>query len=104
MAQSKTEVTFMAHLTPLLPAGGDTSELEAAAQALAELSPEDRDLLAAVQESPYCLTTPGAVPGVSRKHRVFYPRTQHQQGGGRGLALSGAAFGRPSAPGTAGRH
>ena len=54
---SKTEPNFMEHLKPLLPAGGDTSELEAAAQALAGLSPEDRDLLAAVQESPYRLTT-----------------------------------------------
>ena len=47
----------MEHLKPLLPAGGDASELEAAAQALAGLSPEDRDLLAAVQESPFRLTT-----------------------------------------------
>ena len=52
MAKSKAEVNFMEHLKPLLPAGGDASELEAAAQALAGLSPEDRDLLAAVQESP----------------------------------------------------
>lgn len=57
MAKSKTEVNFMEHLKPLLPAGGDASELEAAAQALAGLSPENRDLLAAVQESPYRLTT-----------------------------------------------
>ena len=57
MAKSKAEVNFMDHLKPLLPAGGDASELEAAAQALAGLSPEDRDLLAAVQESPFRLTT-----------------------------------------------
>ena len=57
MAKSKAEVNFMEHLKPLLPAGGDASELEAAAQALAGLSPEDRDLLAAVQESSYRLTT-----------------------------------------------
>lgn len=57
MAKSKTEVNFMEHLNPLLPAGGDASDLEAAAQALAGLSPEDRDLLAAVQESPFRLTT-----------------------------------------------
>lgn len=57
MAKSKAEVNFMEHLKPLLPAGGDASELEAAAQALAGLSPEDRDLLAAVQESPFRLTT-----------------------------------------------
>ena len=55
MAKSKAEVNFMEHLKPLLPAGGDASELEVAAQALAGLSPEDRDLLAAVQESPYRL-------------------------------------------------
>ena len=54
---SKTEPNFMEYLKPLLPAGGDASELEAAAQVLAGLSPEDRDLLAAVQESPYRLTT-----------------------------------------------
>lgn len=54
---SKIEANFMEHLKPLLPAGGDASELEAVAQALAGLSPEDRDLLAAVQESSYRLTT-----------------------------------------------
>lgn len=57
MSLSKTEPNFMEHLKPLLPAGGDASELEAAAQALAGLSPENRDLLAAVQELPYRLTT-----------------------------------------------
>ncbi len=57
MAKSKTEINFMEHLNPLPPAGGDASELEAAAQALAGLSPEDRNLLAAVQESSYRLTT-----------------------------------------------
>ena len=44
MAKSKTEVNFMEHLKPLLPAGGDASELEAAAQALAGLSPEDHEV------------------------------------------------------------
>ena len=57
MAKSKTEVNFKEYLKPLLPAGGDLSELEAVAQALAGLSPEDRDLLAAVQESSFRLTT-----------------------------------------------
>lgn len=47
---------------------------------------------------------PGAVPGVSREYRVFHSGAQHQQGGGCGLALSGAAFGRPSAPRAAGCH
>ena len=54
---SKAESDFMEHLKPLLPPDGDASELEAAVQALAGLSPEDRDLLAAVQESSYRLTT-----------------------------------------------
>ena len=54
---SKTEPNFMEHLKPLLPAGGDASELETATHALAGLSPEDRNLLAAVQESPFRLTT-----------------------------------------------
>lgn len=54
---SKTEPNFMEYLKALLPAGGDASELEAAAQVLAGLPPEYLDLLAAVQESPYRLTT-----------------------------------------------
>ena len=54
---SKANPNFMEHLKPLLPAGGDASELEAAAQALAGLPSEGRDLLAAVQESPFRLTT-----------------------------------------------
>ena len=52
MAKSKADVNVMEHLNPQLPAGVYASELEAAAQALAGLSPEDRDVLAAVQESP----------------------------------------------------
>ena len=104
MAKSKVEVNFMEHLKPLFPAGGDASEQEAAAQALAGLSPEDRDLLAAVQESPYRLTT-------LEQFREFHANTEYfvlepniSKVGGCGLALSGAAFGRPSAPGAAGRH
>ena len=57
MTKSKAVVNFMEHLKSLLPAGSDASELEAAAQALAGLSTEDCDLLAAVQESPFRLTT-----------------------------------------------
>ena len=44
-------------LEPLLPMYGDLRELDALARALADLSPEDREVLAAVQESPYRLTT-----------------------------------------------
>ena len=54
MAKSKAEANFMEHLKPLLPAGGDASELEAAAQALAGLSLEDRDLLAAYSPVRFC--------------------------------------------------
>ena len=61
----------MEHLKPLLPASGDASELEAAAQALAGLSLEDRDLLAAVQESPYRLT-------LSLIHIYVYKRQAHR--------------------------
>ena len=87
----------MEHLKPLLPAGGDASELEAAAQALAGLSPEDRDLLAAVQESPYRLTT-------LEQFREFPANTEYfvLEPNISKVALSGAAFGRPSAPGAAG--
>lgn len=81
--KSKAEVNFMEHLKPLLPAGGDASELEAAAQALAGLSrrtvtswPLSRSLLP--------VDHPGAVPGVSRQYRVFCPGAQHPQGGGCG--------------------
>ena len=81
-----TEPNFMEHLKSLLPAGGNASELEAAAQALAGLSPEDRDLLAAVQGVALSFDHPRAVLGVSRKHRVFCPGAQHPQGGGCGLA------------------
>lgn len=41
----------------VLPMYGDISELSAVAQAIAGLSPDDKELLAAVQESPYRLTS-----------------------------------------------
>ena len=44
-------------LKPLLPMYGDIDELTAVAQAVAGLSPDDRELLSAVQESPYKLTS-----------------------------------------------
>ena len=57
MSADKSEVNFMEHLKPLLTAGSDARELEAVAQVLAGLSPDDRELLAAVQDSPHRLTT-----------------------------------------------
>ena len=54
MAKSKTEVNFMEHLKPLLPAGGDASELETATQALAGLSPRT------VTSWPLCRSLPSA--------------------------------------------
>lgn len=53
----KIEPNFMEHLKSPLPAGCKVSELDAAAKALSRLSSTERDLLAAVQESPYRLTT-----------------------------------------------
>ena len=44
-------------LKAMLPHEGSPAEQVAALRALSTLSPEDRDLLAAVQESPYRLTT-----------------------------------------------
>lgn len=44
-------------MKPVLPMYGDIGELAALAQGLSDLDPEDRDLLAAVQESPYRFTT-----------------------------------------------
>lgn len=70
MAESKSDPNFTEYLNPLLPAGGDASELEAATQALAGLSPEDRDLLGAVQESPYRLTT-------LEQFREFHANTEY---------------------------
>lgn len=57
MSADKSEVNFMEHLKPLLPVGGDARELAAVAQVLADLSPDDRELLAAVQDSPHRMTT-----------------------------------------------
>lgn len=54
---NKAEPNFIEHLKPLFPTGGIASDLAAAAKALARLSPTERDLLAAVQESPHRLTT-----------------------------------------------
>lgn len=54
---NKAEPNFIEHLKPLFPTGGNASDLAAAAKALARLSPTERDLLAAVQESPHRLTT-----------------------------------------------
>ncbi len=57
MVESKRDGTLMENLKLLLPEIRDASELEAVAQMVAGLSQEDRDLLAAVQASPYRLTT-----------------------------------------------
>ena len=101
---SKAKPNFMEHLKPLLPADGDASELEAAAQALAGLSPEDRDLLAAVQESPFRLTTLEQFREFPANTEYFILEPNISKVEGCRMALSGAAFGCPSAPGAAGRH
>lgn len=56
MAKSKSDISLN-DLKAMLPQEGEPAELEATLRALSSLSPEDRDLLAAVQESPYRLTT-----------------------------------------------
>ena len=56
MAKSKSDISLNA-LKAMLPHEGSPAEQVAALRALSTLSPEDRDLLAAVQESPFRLTT-----------------------------------------------
>lgn len=56
MAKSKSDISLN-DLKAMLPHEGSPAEQVAALRALSTLFPEDRDLLAAVQESPYRLTT-----------------------------------------------
>lgn len=56
MAKSKSDISLN-DLKAMLPQEGEPAEQEATLRALSALSQEDRDLLAAVQESPYRLTT-----------------------------------------------
>ena len=56
MAKSKSDISLN-DLKAMLPHEGSPAEQVAALRALSTLSPENRDLLAAVQESPYRLTT-----------------------------------------------
>ncbi len=56
MVKSKSDISLN-DLKAMLPHEGSPAEQVAALRALSTLSPEDRDLLAAVQESPYRLTT-----------------------------------------------
>lgn len=56
MAKSKSDISLN-DLKAMLPHEGSPAEQVAALRALSTLSLEDRDLLAAVQESPFRLTT-----------------------------------------------
>ena len=56
MAKSKSDISWD-DLKAMLPQEGSLAEQEAALRALSTLSLEDRGLLAAVQESPFRLTT-----------------------------------------------
>ena len=56
MTKSKSDISLN-DLKAMLPHEGSPAEQVAALRALSTLSPEDRDLLAAVQESPFRLTT-----------------------------------------------
>ena len=49
MAKSKSDISLN-DLKAMLPQEGEPAELEATLRALSSLSPEDRDLLATVQE------------------------------------------------------
>ena len=49
MAKSKSDISLN-NLKAMLPQEGEPAEQEATLRALSSLSPEDRDLLAAVQE------------------------------------------------------
>lgn len=50
-------VSHVEGMKNVLPMYGDIQELSEVAQAISDLSPEDRELLAAVQESPHRLTS-----------------------------------------------
>ena len=69
MAKSKSDISLN-DLKAMLPHEGSPAEQVAALRALSTLSPEDRDLLAAVQESPYRLTT-------LEQFREFPANTEH---------------------------
>ena len=56
MTKSKSDISLN-DLKAMLPHEGSPAEQVAALRALSTLSPEDRELLAAVQESPFRLTT-----------------------------------------------
>lgn len=56
MTKSKSDISLN-DLKAMLPQEGSSAEQEAALRALSTLSLEDRGLLAAVQESPFRLTT-----------------------------------------------
>ena len=56
MAKSKSDISLN-DLKAMLPHEGSPAEQVAALRALSTLSPEDQGLLAAVQESPFRLTT-----------------------------------------------
>lgn len=56
MAKSKSDISLN-DLKAMLPQEGSSAEQEAVLRALSTLSLEDRGLLAAVQESPFRLTT-----------------------------------------------
>ena len=56
MSKSKSDISLN-DLKAMLPQEGSSAEQEAALRALSTLSLEDRGLLAAVQESPFRLTT-----------------------------------------------
>ena len=80
-------------VTPDISLGGaeqnmNREELAAVSKAVAALSPEDRDLLAAVQESPYRLTTAEQFLDFERNVDCFVLET-HVRTGGPGMGVLG---------------
>ena len=92
MAKSKSDISLN-DLKAMLPHEESPAEQEAALRALAALSQEDRNLLAAVQESPYRLTT-------LEQFREFPANTEYFIGTMEGLIEAVRSFdGSPAAIG-----
>ena len=97
MAKSKSDISLN-DLKAMLPHEGSPAEQVAALRALSTLSPEDRDLLAAVQESPYRLTTLEQFREFPANTEYFILEANISKVEDVGLALLGAASGHPLPP------
>lgn len=103
MAESKAVVS-LDDLKAMLPQTGTPVERETVVQALSSLSPEDRDLLAAVQESPHRLTTLEQFREFPANTEYFILEPRMNQMDMLGWRYLAEHMGRTSSGGTAGRH